>query len=212
MTVGRDAQAPSLGAEPARPVPAQAQATSRRSAVRRARRVFRPRRSVAAGMVAGALAVAGILVAVQAISAAFGNPVWRTPGLTGTLQNTRWNDPAPLTAAAAAALIGLVLLLAGLLPGRPHAIPLASGEESVVIGVTRPGLRRALTLAAQHVDGVTRARVRLRPRGVVVRATTRLRDPAGLDENVHAAVQDRLNELDPLSPMRIKVRIRQRTD
>ena len=41
---------------------------------------------------------------------------------------------------------------------------------------------------------------------------TRLRDPAGLRESVQAAVQDRLAALDPLWPLQVKVRLRQKED
>jgi hypothetical protein len=43
-----------------------------------------------------------------------------------------------------------------------------------------------------------------------VRATTRLRDPAGLRESVQAVVEDRLARLDPLWPVRVKVRLRRK--
>jgi hypothetical protein len=205
-----DTQVLPLGAGP--PRPARAEAWSRRGPRRKARRVFRPRRLVPGVLVAAVLAAAGILGAVQAVSAAFGRPVWKVPHryFAGPLQDTHWDGTATLAVAAAVAFIGLLLLLAGVIPGRPRAIPLASGDESVVIGVPRRSLRRSLARLAEDVDGIDRARVRTRRRSIVVRATTRLRDTAGLRESVHTAVQDRLAALDPLWPPRLKVRLRRK--
>jgi Family of unknown function (DUF6286) len=205
-----DTQVLSPGAGP--PRPARAEAWSHRGPRRKARRVFRPRRSIPAVLVAAVLAAAGILGAIQAASAALGRPVWKVPhrDFAGPLQDTHWNDTATLAVAAAVAFIGLVLVLAGLIPGRPRAIPLASGDESVVIGAPRRSLRRSLARLAADIDGVDSARAKARRRSIVVRASTRLRDTAGLREAVHTAVQDRLAALDPLLPPRVKVRLRRK--
>jgi hypothetical protein len=98
-------------------------------------------------------------------------------------------------------------VLAALLPGRPDAIVLASGDTSIVIGVPRARLRRTLARAAQDVDGIERARVKLRRHSAVIHATTRLRDTSGLRGSVQAAAQDRLTALDPLYTVRIRARI-----
>jgi len=194
------------------PRPARAEAWSRPGPRRKARREFRPRRLVPGVLVAAVLAAAGILGVIQAASAALGRPLWKLPhrDFAGPLQDTHWNDTATLAVAAAVAFIGLVLVLTGLIPGRPRAIPLASGDDSVVTGAPQRSLRRSLARLAENVDGIDRARVKARRRSIVVRATTRLRDTAGLRENVHTAVQDRLAALDPLWPPQVKVRLRRK--
>lgn len=197
----------------AQPPPAERAAQwSDPTARRRARRVFRPQRRTPATIVAAVLAAAGILGAIEAVSAALGSPLWRVPyqDFAGPLQTTHWSDVVTLAAAAAAAFIGLILVLTAVLPGRPDAVVLASGDTAVVIGAPRASLRRALARAAQDVDGIERARVKLRRHRVVIRASTRLRDTSGLRESVQAAVQDRLTALDPLSPLRIRARIRRK--
>lgn len=194
------------------PRPARAEAWSHPGPRRRARRVFLPRRLVPGVLVAAVLAAAGLLGVIQAVSAALGRPLWRLPhrDFAGPLQHTHWNGTATLAVAAAVAFIGFLLVLAGLIPGRPRAIPIASGDESIVVGVPPRSLRRSLARLAEDVDGIDHVKVRIRRRLVVVRATTRLRDPAGLRENVHAAVQDRLAGLDPLWPLQVKVRLRRK--
>ena len=205
-----DTQVLPLGAGSARP--ARAQAWSHRGPRRKARRVFRPRRSVPGVLVAAVLAAAGILGAVQAASAALDRPVWKVPHryFAGPLQHTHWNGTATLAVAGAVAFVGLMLVLIGVIPGRPRAIPLASGDESVVIAVPRRSLRRSIARLAEEVDGIDRARAKVRTRSVRVRVITRLRDTTGLRESVHTAVQDRLAALDPLWPPRVKVRLRRK--
>jgi Family of unknown function (DUF6286) len=196
------------------PRPARADAWSRPGPRRQARRVFRPRRTIPGVLVAAVLAVAGILGAIQAVSAALGHPLWTLPhrDSAGPLQDTHWASTGTIAVAAAVAFIGLVLVLIGVVPGRPRAIALGSGDDSVVIGVPRRSLRHSLAWIAQDVAGIHRAKVKAGRRSVTVRATTRLADTAGLREGVQAAVQDRLAALDPLWPLRVKVRLRQKED
>src|SRR5581483_11298318 len=113
---------------------------------RRARRVFRPRRSVPAIIVAAILATAGILGAIEAVGAALGHPLWKVSyhDFAGPLRDTHWGDTVAPAAAAAIAFIGLILLLVAVLPGRPSAIVLASGDTAIVIGAPRASLRRVL--------------------------------------------------------------------
>jgi hypothetical protein len=70
------------------------------------------------------------------------------------------------------------------IPGRTRAILLASGDDSLVMGVPRRSLRRSLGWLAADVAGIDEAKVRTGRHSVKVRATTRLRDPAGLRESV----------------------------
>jgi hypothetical protein len=195
------------------PRPARADAWSRPGPRRKARREFRPRRTIPGVLVAAVLAAAGILGAIWAVSAALGHALWKVShrDFAGPLQSTtHWSSTGTLAVAAAAAFVGFVLILIAVIPGRPRAIALASGDDSVVIGVPRRSLRRSLAWLADEVPGIDRAKVRARRRSVKVRATTRLRDPAGLSESVQAVVENRLAALDPLWPLRVKVRLRRK--
>lgn len=197
------------------PRPARADAWSRHGARRKARQVFRPRRTIPGALVAAVLAAAGILGAIWAASAALGHPVWTVPygDFAGPLQNTvHWADTGTIAVGAAVAFIGFVLLLIGVIPGRPRAVPLASGDTALVIGVLRRNLRRSLRWLIEDVPGIDSAKVRTGRRSVKVRITTRLRDTAGLRETAQATVQDRMEALDPLFPLRVKVRLRRKKD
>lgn len=195
--------------------PPRADAWSHPGPRRRARRVFRPRRTVPGVLVAAVLAAGGIVGCIWAASAALGHPLWNIPygDFAGPLQSTvHWDDTRTLAIAAAVSFVGLVLLLIAVIPGRPRAIPLASGDDSVVVGVPRRSLRRSLRWLAEEVPGIDSAKVRARRQSVTVRATTQLRDTAGLRESVQTVVQERLEALDPLWPPRVKVRLRQKGD
>jgi len=76
--------------------------------------------------------------------------------------------------------------------------------------VPRRSLRRSLGWLAADIAGIDRVKVRTGRHSVTVRATTRLREPAGLRESVQATIEDRLARLDPLWPVRVKVRLRRK--
>jgi hypothetical protein len=166
-------------------------------------------------LVAAVIFAAGLVGGIWAASAALGHPLWNIPhgDFAGPTQSTvHWDGTGTLIVASAVAFTGFLLVLIALLPGRTRAIPLASGDDSLVIGVPRRSLRRSLGWLAEDIAGIDRAKVRTGRRSVKVRATTRLRDPAGLRESVQAVVEDRLASLDPLWPVRVKVRLRRKED
>ena len=191
--------------------PTRADAWSRPGVRRKARQTFRPRRTIPGVIVAALIAAAGIIGTIWAASAALSNPLWNVPhgDFAGPLESTvHWDSTGTLAVASAVAFAGFLLILIAVLPGRPRAIPLASGDESVVIGVPRRSLRRSLGWLVQDIAGIDKAKVRIRRRSVKVRATTRLRDTEGLYEKVRQTVQDRLAALDPLWPPQVKVKLR----
>ena len=196
-----------------RPVPARAGAWSLPGPRRKARREFRPRRRIPGVLLAAVLVAAGIVGCVWAASAALSHPLWNIPyrDFAGPLQSSvHWDDTGTLLVASAVAFVGFLLIVMAVVPGRTRAVPLASGDESLVIGVPRRSLRRSLGWLAADVAGIDKAKVRIGRHSVRVRATTRLRDPAGLRESVQGVVEDRLARLDPLWPVRVKVRLRRK--
>jgi hypothetical protein len=210
---GHPADTAVLPPETGRPDPLRAGAWSLPGSRRKARREFRPRRRIPGVLVAAVIVAAGIVGCIWAASAALGHPLWNIPhsDFAGPLQSSvHWDDTGTLIVASAVAFVGFLLILVALIPGRTRAIPLASGDDSLVIGVPRRSLRRSLGWLAEDVAGIDRGKVRTRRHSVKVRATTRLRDPAGLRESVQAVVEDRLARLEPLWPVRVKVRLRRK--
>jgi hypothetical protein len=210
---GHRADTAVLPPETGRPGPPRADAWSFPGPRRKARREFRPRRRIPGVLVAAVIVAAGIVGCIWAASAALGHPLWDIPhsDFAGPLQSSvHWDDTGTLIVASAVAFVGFLLILIALIPGRTRAIPLASGDDSLLIGVPRRNLRRSLGWLAEDVAGIDRAKVRTGRHTVKVRATTRLRDPAGLRESVQAVVEDRLARLEPLWPVRVKVRLRRK--
>lgn len=201
--------------ETGQPAPPRADAWSLPGPRRKARRQFRPRRRIPGVLVAAVIVAAGIVGCIWAASAALDHPLWNIPhgDFAGPLQSSvHWDDTGTLIVASAVAFVGFLLILIALIPGRTRAIPLASGDESLVIGVPRRSLRRSLAWLVEDIAGIDRAKVRTGRNSVKVRATTPLRDPAGLRENVQAVVEERLTRLEPLWPVRVKVRLRRKED
>ncbi|QBI52718.1 DUF6286 domain-containing protein [Streptomonospora litoralis] len=181
---------------------------------RRANRVavhtFRPRRSWPALIVGVLVLGVAALAAAEVASALAGAPMRNavTTAADGYAAETRWSDPVVQVASAVAAAIGLLLILAALVPGRGRFTALRTGDPALVVGLSRSALRRTLAAAAQDVGGVRGARVSVGRRRVRVRIRTDLRDAPELRGEVASAVQQRLAELAPVYGFKVNTRVR----
>lgn len=166
----------------------------------------RPRRSVPATLTALVLAAAGALAAIVAVQMILGERPWLDYGaIARRLHDFHWADLPVVIAGAVVAVLGLVLLTAAVLPGRPTVIPLRGEPDT---GVSRRGFGTALRAAAARVDGVEKARLKLRRRSVRVRVRTQRTAPDGIADSVRAAVAARLDSIDPARRPEVKVRLR----
>ncbi|WP_033322046.1 DUF6286 domain-containing protein [Actinomadura atramentaria] len=180
---------------------------------RRARHAFRTRRAWPALIAAALLTAVGALVAIEAISALAGSPAKVVPyeSVASWLRRTSWSALAALAISGVIALLGLVALLAAAMPGRVRLVPLHGDDPDLLVGVTRGGLRGAAASAARTVDGISGVkRVKLRRRRLTVTAKTPLRQEHDLADRVRAAVQERLDELNPVPRRKVRVKIDRR--
>lgn len=174
----------------------------------------RPRRSIAAAFVALTVLAACVLVAAVAIQMLSGEPLWiRYHAVATDLHATRWHDPGPAIAGAVAAVLGLVLLLAGLLPGRLTILPLRAAETTgtgsrVDSGASRRSYRSTLRAAAATVDGVRTVRLKLRRRSVAAVIRTDRTNTTGLTDAVRAAIEHRIDMVDPATRPRIRIKVK----
>ncbi|MCG5214447.1 DUF6286 domain-containing protein [Streptosporangium soli] len=177
---------------------------------RAAARAFRPRRSWPAVIAAVALLVVGLVVALEIISALLQNPARLLPydSVQGWANATRWNDTGVIVTAAVVTALGLLLLLIALIPGRPRYVPLLTGDRDLIIGLRRRSFARALSHAAEGVDGVSGARTRVHGNHVHVTATTPLHETGGLDDAIRQAVSSKLTSLAPASSPHLSVSLR----
>ncbi|NUR86289.1 MAG: hypothetical protein HOY71_19580 [Nonomuraea sp.] len=183
-----------------------------KAADRAAVRAFRPQRRVPAIVIAVLLTLLGLLVAAETISALLGRPLKWLPydTMLGWAASTPWPDPRFLAGAGLVALIGLALLVAALVPGRPRMVPVRTGDRDLIIGLRPKSFTRALAHAAEEVPGVHSAQASVHGRTVAVTPATSGWDEEGFGHAVREAVLTRLSGLDPIEPYRVDVRVKER--
>ena len=164
-------------------------------------------------LLAAALLALGVIVTVEIVLAAFGQPPWLLPypEVASTLREQTWDSLPARAVAAGLCLLGLLLLLPALRRGKPTALPLTPVTDGVDTHVSRRGLQRTLSAAAGRVDGVRRAKATVGRRKVKVRTTTRLRDSGTLPSQVDSAVREELEALGLRRPLAVKVTTKRRT-
>ena len=180
------------------------------SPLRRSRRVLRPARTPAAVLVASALTAALGMTTVEVVCALLGKPLRWVPvhEALELVRTSSWSQASAVGLALAGA--GAVLLLLAVVPGRCRLVPVETTDPMIVIGITRVGLRRTLRAAAQQVDGVNKARVRLRRRTIEVTVVTGPESSGAMLREVGTAVGDRLAGVGTPAAGEIVVRLRRR--
>lgn len=171
---------------------------------------FRPRRVIPAVVTAVLMTALGVFVALEVISALVGHPLRLLPydRMLTWASSTPWSDPRVMWGATVVGLLGLLLVLLALIPGRPTLIPVRTGDRDLMIGMQRRGFTRSLAHAAERVQGINRARVRLVGKSVRVDADSGLRDTTGLADAVREAVTGRIAALSPVWNHPVHVRLR----
>ncbi|MEU2880020.1 DUF6286 domain-containing protein [Streptomyces sp. NPDC007070] len=178
-----------------------------------ARRPWSPR-SVPATVVSLVVLVATVVALADVIAVRGGHraAAWRSH-LARELSTRPVDDVWMLAGAAAAAALGVWLIVLALTPGRRHLLALRSPA-----GYAPPRLRAALDRdsaavllrdAALRVPGVSRAHVRVRRHRVKARAYARFRDTRQVREDLVAALDRERDRLALSHPPRIVVRVRQ---
>ncbi|BBG05281.1 MULTISPECIES: DUF6286 domain-containing protein [Pseudonocardia] len=174
--------------------------------------IRRPRRSVAASLVALVLLAACVLLAVAVVQQLIGQqPVLPFADLNAFGAGLTGADVAFLALSGVLALVGLLLLLVALRPGTPTVLPLAgrdgAGTTVTDTGITRRSLDRALSDAATGVDGIARANVSSTRRTASVSAHASFGDATALRTAVRDAVSERLAAIGPSRSPRVRVKV-----
>ncbi|WP_129358371.1 MULTISPECIES: DUF6286 domain-containing protein [Micrococcaceae] len=123
-----------------------------------------------------------------------------------------WNSPWGWVAAIVAAVLGLILLLCAFLPGGFNAAQLkrqqaASGHSRGPVDavVSNRGLATLASSAASQVDGVSGVKSSATAKRVLVNVTTPLHETTSLEEEVRAAVEERLASADLVRFPKVRV-------
>ncbi|MFJ4655691.1 DUF6286 domain-containing protein [Nocardia sp. NPDC088792] len=134
--------------------------------------IRRPRRAVPALLVALALFAVCILTAISLIQKLTGDRQLVSYDSVATrLHDTGWTDGVVLAVGVAAIVLGLILLVLALLPGRPVAIPLAD-LDGTAASVTRRSMRSMLAREVNALPGIDARRVGLGRKNIRVTATS----------------------------------------
>jgi hypothetical protein len=166
-------------------------------------------------LIALALAVLGALVIAEIVYAALdrsGHLLLPYERLARFGRAHTWDSGEVIAISAVVGALGLLLLLAQLLPRRPGLLTVATDDSTVEAGVERRTLGKAMAAAAGDVDGVSKATARVRGRRATVVATSRLRDASGLPERIRDHVQTWTDELGLVAPPRLRLRLRHKED
>ncbi|GAA2662247.1 DUF6286 domain-containing protein [Nonomuraea recticatena] len=175
-------------------------------------RAFKPRRMVAASVAALVLIGIGFVAAVEIISTLVNRPVgWlpKAPALSWA-SATPWSSPQVLAAASVLVLVGLGLLALAMKAGRPHLVPVRTGDPDLIIGLQPKGFAAALARAAEDVPGVHSAKAGVGGGRVAVTAYASGWNDARLTEAVRHAVLARLGALGPINHYRVSVTMKER--
>lgn len=155
------------------------------------------------------LLVGGLLLAVEAVLAAAGQDSWLLPAdeWYRFFTETTLGDQVVLLVALAAALLGLILLIAELRPWRPTRLPVHLETADGRWWITRRAAERRLTGAAETVSGVSGARARLRTRRDRWKGGVRVEAREDAQQDVEQEVRRTLERLGSPADSDVQVRL-----
>jgi Family of unknown function (DUF6286) len=166
-----------------------------------------------AALLAGALAVAGVVVAVEIALAGAGDAHWLLDWRQWrrwALEHT-WTTTAMQVTCYALVAAGLILIILALARHKPVALDVQSDRPDVTARVRRSDLEGSLQRAAQSVDGIAKAGARITKKRARVTARSNRRDISGLQDAVTAAVGHRLEPLHLVQPPALQVHVSPRS-
>lgn len=185
---------------------------SRRNA--RSRRLrSRPSRTVPATVVAVVLLALGVLTAVAAI-ARLVDGSW--PGQVrrpvSTVAALTWGSSTVITVGVVTALVGLVLLIAGIKLGAFKTAQLRAPAGDTVADtdyvISTRGLARLAAARADTVDGVDKVSASASGRKVDVRVTTTSEQATEISQRVQQAVSDTMTSVGVSPAPRVSATVR----
>jgi hypothetical protein len=165
---------------------------------------------IVAGVLAAAVAAAGVITVIEVVAAATGHgPVlvdWPS-AVDATARNT-FSDAGPKVFGAVLAGLGIIMTVLGARRPGPKLFALApSRDPRTTTFVSRRGVGRALREAAMSVDGVVDAEVgvRMRRRRARIDAGVYPRAAVETSDRIAAAARYRLDSLGLLGPPSVRV-------
>ncbi|MDQ0797107.1 DUF6286 domain-containing protein [Streptomyces sp. B1I3] len=174
----------------------------------RAGRFWSARRVPAALLALLVLAGAGLLLYdIAAVRTDHPAMRWRR-SLADELASRHLDDVWVLAGSAAAAAVGLWLLLLALTPGLRGLLPMRRDHAGVRAGLDRTAAATVLRDRAVEVSGVQSVRVRVRRRKATVRAVSHFRELDDVRADLDSAVGEGIRELGLARPPGLSVHVR----
>lgn len=167
---------------------------------------------VVSALLALALAVLGVLVAVEVVLAALDRDPWLLPHdeWRTSMLETAWGDRSAVVTFLVVAVIGVALLLLELARRRMPAVKMAARTDGVSADLDRHGVERWLASRLSSVEGATSTRAKIRSKTVDVTAATPQRDTSDVRQRLERAAQDHLDELDLGQRLKARARVSSR--
>ncbi len=162
--------------------------------------------------VALALAVGGVLVAIEVVVAEVGRGPWVIPH-DQWYQDARenaWSSLSVRMLFLVLALAGLLLLVLQLKKRRPRSLPMERTQDGHSVDVSRRSLERSLERSITRVDGVATAKARLSESMARITASTNRRLPGDLEKRVAQTTQQRLSAMNLATAPEVVVRLHHR--
>lgn len=169
----------------------------------------RGRRGTAVVITALVLLLAAVAAGGLAVSTALSRQVTFVDvrGAVDWLRSATWDQQVVLWIGVGVTVVGIIVLLAALLPAGRRVVELESPDPATAVGITPRGLRRTITASVSGIDGISQARADVGGRTVRVDAVTWLRHTDGLQDAATAAAQQRIGLLRPLQSRAVTTRL-----
>lgn len=167
---------------------------------------------VVSALLALALLVLGVIVAIEIIVAAADKKPWLLPHDRWYRYGLRnqWRSGSVRWMFIGIGAAGLLLLFLAFTKRRPVNLPLQQKFASHEVDVHRSSLERSLSRAAQRVDGISGAKVKVSPNRTRVVADSSRRNVEGLDQRVAQVVTERLQGMRLTQDPEVSVTVRPR--
>jgi hypothetical protein len=164
---------------------------------------------VVPAMVVAAVVGAGLVTFVIDVVAVWTighSLIWPYRDMAARMRHTTWSDTPIIAIAAAITAVGVLLLIAAVVPGRKKLLDLDADRPATAAGISARHLRRALRRVTIRLDGVGDVTVNLRRHRAQLDVTTPYRDPGDLAGTVQTSADHYLDDLRLTRPLRTTVR------
>jgi Family of unknown function (DUF6286) len=164
---------------------------------------------VLSALLALLLLVGGLLVAVEIVLAQLGRPALLIPwsAWVSWLGGQTWDATIVRLVLAGLVVVGLILLILALRPGKPRRLALSSTGSNLNVSIARRAFQQNLADTVARASGVASASAKARRRTVTITATTANPNTTEVHDAALGAVNQRLNQLGLAGRLRPRVRI-----